>query len=168
MIIQSKHFHDSLNIVLTIAPSHEFFSFKCVQFFNIYGMRVNRGHSSSRTVIIHFSDKPYQEKNLKSHLIVYYFVNKEKYCQIGTCTSWFVFNLLTCAYFCYKIEKFHLQKWLKYFSILRPKKMIVRFEYVPWKNVCLILLHFHCVWVHFFHKMEKFKFWRSLKYFFSY
>ena len=39
----------------------------------------------------------------------------------------------------------------------------VRFEYVPWKNVwfCFIFI----VWVHFSHKIEKFLFQNSLKYF---
>ena len=32
MKIQFKHFHDSLNFVLTLAPSCEFFSAECVQF----------------------------------------------------------------------------------------------------------------------------------------
>ena len=42
-------------------------------------------------------------------------------------------------------------------------KKSVRFEYVPWKNVwfCFISI----VWVHFSHKTEKFRFWKSLKYF---
>ena len=45
---------------------------------------------------------------------MYYFVNKEKYCEIKKC---------------------QLQKPFKYFSILRPMKSDVRFEYAPWKNV---------------------------------
>ena len=38
----------------------------------------------------------------------------------------------------------------------------VRFEYVPWKNVyfCFVSI----VWVHFSHKIEKFWFWKPLKY----
>ena len=31
---------------------------------------------------------------------VYYFVNKEKYCQICFCLVWFYFTLLVCAHFC--------------------------------------------------------------------
>ena len=31
-------------------------------------MKLNEEHFSSGTVIIHFLDKPYQEKQLKSHL----------------------------------------------------------------------------------------------------
>ena len=31
-------------------------------------MKLNEGHFSLRTVIIHFLDKPYQEINFKSHL----------------------------------------------------------------------------------------------------
>ena len=52
---------------------------------------------------------------------------------------------------------------MKYFSILRPMKYDVRFEYVPWKIVwfCCIFI----VWVHFSNKTEKFRFWKSLKYF---
>ena len=32
MIIRLKYFHDSLNIVVILAPDYEFFSAKCVQF----------------------------------------------------------------------------------------------------------------------------------------
>ena len=32
MIKQLEHFHDSLNIVVILAPGHEFFFAKCVQF----------------------------------------------------------------------------------------------------------------------------------------
>ena len=35
---------------------------------NIYGMKLNEGHLSFGTIIIHFSDKFYQEINFKSHL----------------------------------------------------------------------------------------------------
>ena len=40
--------------------------------FNSRTMKLNEGHFSLRA-IIHFLDKPYQEKSLKSHLNVYYF-----------------------------------------------------------------------------------------------
>ena len=39
----------------------------------------------------------------------------------------------------------------------------VRFEYVPWKNVCFCFIFI--VWVQFSHKTEKFRFRKSLKYF---
>ena len=90
--------------------------------FNIYGIKLNEGHCSLGTVIIHFSDKPYQEINFKSHLIVHYFVNMEKYCQICTCPGIFYFSLLVCAYFCNEIEKCHLKNALKYFIILQLMK----------------------------------------------
>ena len=32
MIIQLKHFYDSLNIIVTLAPGREFFFAKCEQF----------------------------------------------------------------------------------------------------------------------------------------
>ena len=54
-------------------------------------------------------------------------------------------------------------KSLKYFSILRPMKNNVRFEYVPWKNVCFCFIPM--VWVHFSHRIKKSRFWKSLKYF---
>ena len=43
------------------------------------------------------------------------------------------------------------------------KRYGVRVEYVSWKNVwfCFISI----VWVHCSHKTEKFRFWKSLKYF---
>ena len=52
---------------------------------------------------------------------------------------------------------------MRYFSILRLMKNIVRFEYVPWKNVWFWFISI--VWVHFSHKIEKFRFWKLLKYF---
>ena len=54
-------------------------------------------------------------------------------------------------------------KSLKCFSILRPMKNNVRFEYVPWKNVCFCFIPM--VWVHFSHRIKKSRFWKSLKYF---
>ena len=39
----------------------------------------------------------------------------------------------------------------------------VRFEYVPWKNVCFCFIPM--VWVHFSHRIKKSRFWKSLKYF---
>ena len=35
---------------------------------------------------------------------MYYFVNKEKYCQICTCPAWFNFSLLVSDVFCNEIE----------------------------------------------------------------
>ena len=49
---------------------------------------------------------------------------------------------------------------LKYFD---KKRYGGRFEHILWKNVCFCFISI--VWVHFSHKNEKFRFWRSLKYF---
>ena len=52
MINPFKHFHDSVNIVLILAPGCEFFTAKCVQFFfNIYGMKLNEGYFTTATFI---------------------------------------------------------------------------------------------------------------------
>ena len=64
---------------------------------------------------------------------MYFFVNKEKYCQIFTCPVWFYFTLLVCAYFRNEMERYQLWKSLKRFSILGPMKNDVRFNYVLWK-----------------------------------
>ena len=40
----------------------------CPISFNIYGLKLNKVHFSSRTVITHFLDKPCQEINFESHL----------------------------------------------------------------------------------------------------
>ena len=45
---------------------------------------------------------------------MYYFVNKDKYCQIWTCLVWFYFTVLVFAHFCNEIEKFQLYTSLKY------------------------------------------------------
>ena len=56
MIMQFKNFYETLNIVFILASGCEFFFAKCVQhlYANIYGMKLNEGHFSSGTVIIHF------------------------------------------------------------------------------------------------------------------
>ena len=64
MIIPLKYFHDSLNIVVILAPGRGFFPAKCAKF---YEMKLNKADFSFRTVIVHFLDKPYQEINFKSH-----------------------------------------------------------------------------------------------------
>ena len=95
---------------------------------------------------------------------MYYFVSKEKYCQmICTCLVWFCFTLCVCVHFCNEIERYQLWKSLKYFDILQPTKNVVRFEYFLWENVwfCFISI----VWVHFNHKTKKSQFRKSLKYF---
>ena len=94
---------------------------------------------------------------------VYYFVNKEKYCQICFCLVWFYFTLLVCAHFCGEIERCQLGKTFRYFNILRPMKNDIRFECFPWKNVWFWFISND--WIHFSHKTEKFRFWKSLKYF---
>ena len=57
MIILWKYFHDSQNILLTLAPGCEFFSAKYVQFTYIYGIKLNQGDFSFGTAIIRFLDK---------------------------------------------------------------------------------------------------------------
>ena len=73
-------------------------------------MTINEVHFHLETVIIHFVDKPYQEINLKSVLllkiqIVYYAVNKEKYRQICTFPVWFCFTIIVCTHICNEVEK---------------------------------------------------------------
>ena len=107
--------------------------------------------------------------------IVCYFVNKEKYWQICTfhfnclCSllqwNWkepmikFYFISIVWVHFSHKTEKFRFWKSLKYINIFGWKRYVVRFEYVPWKNVwfCFISI----AWVHFSHKTEEFWFWLS-------
>ena len=55
---------------------------------------------------------------------------------------------------------------MKYFSILRPLKNDIRYEYASWKNVWLCFISI--VWFHFSHKIEKFRFesnWNILMFF---
>ena len=54
-------------IVVIFAPTRKLFSAKSTQFPNIYEIKSNDGHFSSRTVITHFQDKLYQNINSKSH-----------------------------------------------------------------------------------------------------
>ena len=70
---------------------------------------------------------------------MYLFVNKEKCCPICIFPMWFYLTILGFAQFCYKIANYQLQRSLKYFSISRPMKNNVRFEYVPWKISASVL-----------------------------
>ena len=62
-----------------------------------------------------------------------------------------------------KLRNFDFESHWNTLIFFDKKRYGVRFEYVPWKNVwfCFISI----VWVHFSHKTEKFRFWKSLKYF---
>ena len=52
--MQFKHFHDSLNIVVILAPDRKFFFVKCAQLPLTFAVKLNEGHFSFRTAIIHF------------------------------------------------------------------------------------------------------------------
>ena len=127
--------------------------------FNIYRMKLNEAHLSFGTVIIHFSHKPYQEINFKSHL------NSLLLCMKMLSDLYMSLFILifVCACFCNEIERCQLWKSLKYISILWSMKLDVRFENVSWKNVwfCFIFI----VWFHFSHKNENLRFCKWLKYF---
>ena len=59
-----------------------------------------------------------------------------------------------------RMKNFDFESHWNIWIFFDKKKYSVRFEYVPWKNVwfCFISI----VWVHFSHKTETFRFWRSL------
>ena len=86
---------------------------------------------------------------------MFYFVHKERYCQICICP----FDFISLYLLVFTIEKFQS---LKHFSTLCPMKNDVRFKYVPWKEVWFFFIFI--VWVHFSHKTEKFLLSKSLKY----
>ena len=65
MIIRLKYFYD---IAVILDPGCKFFSAKCDWFIlKFIKWKLNDGRFSSRTVIIHYWDRPNQEINLKSH-----------------------------------------------------------------------------------------------------
>ena len=90
---------------------------------------------------------------------MYYLVNKENHSQIRICPILFHFTWL-----CSLIQRDWIVPIIKviYFSILRPMKNNVRFEYFPQKNVWFCFSSI--VWVQFSHNTGKFWFWKSLKY----
>ena len=109
MITQLKYFHDSLNIVVTLAPGREIFSAKCAQFSLTFKEYFSSDeHFSFTTDIILFWNKPYQEINFKSHW--------------DTITL----RLLSDLHKSHLIFRCQLKKSLKYFSILRPKQIDFR------------------------------------------
>ena len=105
----------------------------CPISFNISGMKLNEGHFSSGTIVLHFLDKPYQEKDFESHLNSALLFKYGKMLSDLHISRVILFHFTFCVRFWYKIEKFQLQKSLKYFNILWPLKNNVRFEYVHGK-----------------------------------
>ena len=87
---------------------------------------------------------------------MYYFVNKEKYSQIYTCSVGFYFALVVCAHCCNEIERRQFIKAIEIFSILQAMDNDVRFEYISWKSVLFCFISI--VWVHFSHKTKRFGF----------
>ena len=82
MIIQLKYFHDSLNIVEILAPDREFFSAKYVQLPLIF-RKLNKVKDVFLPELLSFIfEITLSRKMSKVIKIVYYFVSKEKYCQI--------------------------------------------------------------------------------------
>ena len=88
-------------------------------------MKLNEGHFSTGTAIIHFLDKAYPEINLKSDLNrlksdlnMYYFVNKEWHRQICTCPCDFISIYLFALTFAIKLKsanyKSHSNNLLSY------------------------------------------------------
>ena len=135
---------------------------------------------------------------------MYYFVNKEKYCQVCSCPVWLYFTLLDCAHFRDEIESanykrhwnisvfydqwkimsdlnmshgkmsnfvsiplfgftlviklgnFQFERQWNILIFFDEERYVVRFEYVPWKNVWFCFNSI--VWFHFSHKTKKFDF----------
>ena len=124
--------------------------------FNIYGIKLNQGHFS-RTVFIHFLAKPFQEKSFKSHLYSVLRKNTVRFSVVSCDLISFYLLVLT---FAMKLENADYKGHWNIFSIWRPMKNYVRFEYVPWKKVWFCFAS--SVLVQFSHKTEIFRFWKSL------
>ena len=112
---------------------------------------------------VSFNDKSYQEINLKSHLssVLLCKQKKKKSWQICTCPVWFYFTLSDWAHFCNEVEKCQLWKPMKYFSILRPMKIMSDFNMSLGKMsdfVSFLLFRFTLAI-----KLSNFDFWKSLK-----
>ena len=120
--------------------------------FNIYGIKLDRGHFS-RIVFIHFLAKPLQEKSFKSHLNSVLRKNTVRFSVVSYDLISFYLLVLT---FVMKLENAGNKSHWNIFSIWRPMKNYVRFEYVPWKNVWLCFASI--AWVHFSRKTKKLQF----------
>ena len=90
---------------------------------------------------------------------MYYFVNKEEYCQLWICA--FHFTLLVCVHFCNQLKDANYKSRWNVLAFWDQEKMMS--EWCVIKNFwfCFIFI----VWVYDSRKVEKFWFWKSLKYF---
>ena len=62
-----------------------------------------------------------------------------------------------------KLRNFDFENHCSTLIFFNKKVYDVRFEYAPWKKVWFCF--FSIVWIQFSHKTQKFRFWKSLKYF---
>ena len=77
--------------------------------------------------------------------------------------SYFVSFLLFAFTVVTKLRNFDFESHWNTLIFFDKKTHGVIFEYVPRKNVLICFIFI--VWLHFSHKTEQFRFWKSLKYF---
>ena len=110
----------------------------CPISFNIYETKLNEVHFFSGTVIIHFLDKSYEQRNFKSRFINVLLCLIRKNTVRSAHVPFDFISLYLFVLTCNEIEKHQLEKPLKYLSILQPLKNDVMLK-------CLILFHLHCL-----------------------
>ena len=112
IITELKYFHISLNIVVILAPGHEFFSAKYTRF------PLTFMESNYTMDIFHWNcyysswDKPYQKTSFKSHSNTAILCKAGRIYQRWTCPVWFYFIFFVCAHFCNEAENAnHKSHW---------------------------------------------------------
>ena len=120
----------------------------------------------SFVVWVHFSHKTEKISILKVIEILWYFLIKREMVPdlnmpYGKMSYFVLFPLFGFSSVI-KLRNFDFESHWNTLILFDKKNYGVRFEYVLQKDAwfCFISI----VWVHFSHKTEKFRFWRSLKY----
>ena len=93
---------------------------------------------------------------------MYYFVNKDKYCQICLRLMCFYFTLLFALSFAMKQKSANKKSLWNILVFCNQWKVMPDLNMSHWKNVWFCLVSIVCV--NCSHKTEKFQCWKSLKY----
>ena len=107
-----------------------------------------------------------EDANYKSHWNILVFCGQRKMMSdlnmpLGKMPNFILFLLFGLTLII-KLRNFDFESHWNTLMFFDKRRYGVRFEYVPWKNVWVCFIS--DFWVHFSQKIEKFWFWKSLKY----
>ena len=147
---------------MILTPGCEFFSAKCAQFPLIFTeWNPVKDIFLLELLSFNFEINLISKWTSKVIQIVHCFVNKEKYCQICACFVSFSFTLLVYVHHGNEMERCHCKSHWNILVFCTIKKWC-QIWICPWKNVWFCFISIACV--HFSYKIDKFWFWKPLKY----